>query len=284
MNDMVQVGPKNTKVSLRDYKIRPQVFIPLVILHIGVVFAPLYMSPGCILYAVILWIVTGMLGVTVGYHRLLTHRGFKTYKLIKYFHVACASISLQQGPISWVRIHRAHHSHSDTDRDPHTQRRGFLYGHLGWPFLKHREIGRSPEVKVMPQDLTSDKVIVFFEKYHYHIFIFSLIAIYLWGGISYLLWLGCVRTVWLLHTTWAVNSLGHRFGYRNFDTKDLSTNNWFVAIITFGEGWHNNHHRYPQSTRHGIKWYEFDLTWLYIRMLFKLGLVWDLKVKNQVVR
>src|SRR5262249_16697393 len=152
----------------------------------------------------------------------------------KCFHLLCASISLQQGPISWVRIHRAHHAHSDTDADPHNQKYGFFYGHIGWTFLAYRDRGRSEQIRRVPPDLEHDRVIAFFEKIHYQIFIVSMCVIYACGGVPYLLWAGCFRTIFVLHATWSVNSIAHRNGYRRFPTADTSTNNPFVASITFG--------------------------------------------------
>ena len=260
-----------------SFKIRWQVLVPITALHVGAILAPFYFNWSSFGWAVFLWFATGLWGITVGYHRMLAHRAFKTGPVLRAFHLFWSSISLQQGPISWVRLHRAHHKYSDTKADPHGQLFGAFFGHAGWTFLGHKEIGRSPEVKLIPNDLGADPMIVFFEKIHYPMFLLSLLFFYLAGGLPLLLWAGCLRTVVVLHFTWTVNSLAHRFGYRTYDTKDWSRNNWLVALFTWGEGWHNNHHAFPYSARQGLAWWEFDASWLWIRALELLGLATNVR-------
>src|SRR5262252_3445229 len=178
------------------------------------------------------WVAVG-LGISMGYHRLHTHRGFKTYRLFEYFLAVCGTLTLEGGPIFWVATHRVHHQHSDRELDPHTPRVSGFWAHLGW-------IG------------------------------FGLLAIGGWGMVNWAIFL---RVVVGLHSTWLVNSATHMWGGRRFATKDDSRNTWWVALLTFGEGWHNNHHAHPTSARHGLAWYEFDLSWILLKILSRLGIV-----------
>lgn len=259
-------------------KVRWKVLVPLVLLHIGALAAPFFFTWSSLLWSLVFWVVTGLFGITTGYHRLLAHRSFKTNRLIKYFHATCGVLAFQQGPVSWVRIHRAHHAFSDSDKDPHAQQYGKFYGHIGWPFLSLEGVGQSSHRYSNPSDISGDKYLLFLEKYSLVIGIGSLVVLYLLGGISLLLWAGCLRVVISLHIAFSVNSIAHRFGYRSFSTKDRSTNNLFVALLSFGEGWHNNHHRFPNSPRMGFGLLELDLSWLWISFLAKLGLAWNLKL------
>lgn len=265
------------KFKFSNFRIRWQVLIPLGVLHLGAVVALFNFQLDAFLTFLALWLLTGMLGITVGYHRMLSHQAFETYPWVRGLHLFFAALTMQQGPIAWARIHRAHHQFSDTIRDPHPQLFGIFFGHLGWSFLAHREIGRSDIVRRIPDDLINDPIVRFFETFWYPIFLASFLALYLVGGWPMLLWAGFFRTAFVLHITWSVNSLTHRWGYRNFETRDKSVNNWLVGILAWGEGWHNNHHQFPYSARHGIKWWEIDLSWLWIQLLKYFGLAWRVK-------
>jgi len=263
--------------------IRYSVLIPLIALHIGALAAPFYFSWSAFIWFFILWQVTGTLGITVGYHRLLSHQSFKTYKWITRFHALMGVLSFQQGPLSWVRLHRAHHAYADTDKDPYPQHFGFWFGHMGWPILDVKGIGESGLRMKNPRDLTKDKVLMFLERYNIIIGLASLALIYAVGGLSMFLWAGCARVVWTLHVTLAVNSIGHRWGFQTFKTGDDSKNNFFVALVTAGEGWHNNHHYHPYSARMGLSWWQLDTSWLWIWTLSKLGLAWDVRLPTGAV-
>lgn len=269
-------------VPMHGFRIRWQVLLPLIAMHMGALLAFYYITWDALLLTVVLWLVTGLFGITIGYHRLLTHRAFETYPWVRRFHALCAAPALQQGPLAWVRQHRAHHAYSDTEKDPHPQYLGFGFGHMGWSFLSHKTICRSKLAKLEPVDLKDDPVMRFLEQWHLPLVILSLVGLYLWGGLPYLLWAGCFRIVWVMHITWTVNSLGHRFGYRSYDTADKSTNNWLVAALAFGEGWHNNHHRFPDSARQGLLPWEIDLSWHWIRFLRFLGLAWNVREPEAV--
>lgn len=267
----------HTGVRLRDFKIRWHVLIPLVVLHAGALAAFWFVDFYAIGVAVALWVITGMLGITVGYHRLLAHQALEMPRWLKRFHLFCGVLAFQLGPITWVRMHRAHHAYSDRLQDPHPQLFGFWYGHMGWTFLAHKEIGRGPRWKETPQDLLQDPFVSWLERNVLWFFLGSLVLLYALGGLPLLLWAGFFRWAWVSHITWCVNSVGHRFGYRNFETNDQSTNHWLVALLAFGEGWHNNHHRFPSSAKQGLKFWEFDLSWQWIRLLKFFGLAWDVK-------
>ena len=222
------------------------------------------------------WIV-GSFGVGLGYHRLLTHRSFKSPKWLEYTLTILGTLAVQSEPYKWVATHRIHHRFTETDRDPHSTRPGFWHAHIGWIFIgTAQDHDRITFEKYVP-DLLKDKGQILIAKYFYLPIIVSAIFLYTFGGWAAVLWGVVVRVIFGWHTTWFVNSLSHLFGKRRFETDDDSTNNWFVAILTFGEGWHNNHHAQPASARHGLKWYEFDMNWITIRIFEKLG--WAKKIR-----
>ncbi len=216
------------------------------------------------------WIV-GSLGIGLGYHRLLTHRSFKAPKWLEYTLTVFGAMAIQDDAPKWVTTHRIHHAFTETDKDPHSTRPGFWWAHIGWIVSGTANDHDEATLKRYVPDLMKDKFHVFFAKYYYIPLILSGFLLFAIGGWSMVLWGVFVRIVVGWHTTWFVNSLSHIFGKRRFDTNDDSTNNWFVALLTFGEGWHNNHHAFPTSARHGLKWYQFDMNWLTISVFKKLG-------------
>jgi fatty-acid desaturase len=208
----------------------------------------------------------------MSYHRLLTHRGYKTPKWVEYFLTVCATLALEGGPIFWVATHRIHHQFSDEEGDPHSPIDGKWWSHMGWILMgKSMHHDTTTLARYVP-DLTQDKVHVWLTKYHYVPSIILGVILFAIGGWPWLLWGMFARIVVGLHATWMVNSVTHLWGSRRFATKDLSTNNLLVAVLTFGEGWHNNHHAHPVSARHGLRWYEIDMNWYGIWALKKLGL------------
>jgi stearoyl-CoA desaturase (delta-9 desaturase) len=245
--------------------------------HIGAVAALFHASTGPILTAVLLWAVAGMLGIGMGYHRLLTHRGYKTSRPVEYFLTLCGTLALEGGPIFWVATHRIHHQNSDHEGDPHTPREGTFWAHMGWILLGdglHRD---SSILQRYAPDLSRDRFHVWLSSWHWLTNVIVGLFLLVVGGWPYVFWGIFFRTTWGLHSTWLVNSATHLWGSRRFTTRDDSTNNWWVALLTFGEGWHNNHHAHPVSARHGLAWYELDLNYIGIRTLQTLGLVWDVK-------
>ena len=253
-------------------------FIAMTIFHILAVVAFFYIDFGAIMAAAILWWVAGSLGIGMAYHRLLTHRGYKTPKWVEYFLTICGTLALEGGPIFWVATHRIHHQHSDHDGDPHTPREGTFWAHLGW-IMFGKAMHHDTEILARyTPDLSKDKFHVWLTTWHWIPQVVVGLGLLAYGGIPYVLWGTFFRTTYGLHATWLVNSATHLWGSRRFQTKDDSRNSWWVALLTFGEGWHNNHHAHPVSARHGLAWYEFDMNWIGISTLKALGLAWDVKV------
>jgi fatty-acid desaturase len=249
----------------------------MALFHIGAIAALFFFSWKGLIAALILFWASGSLGIGMGYHRLLTHRGYKTPKFVEYFLTLCGTLALEGGPIFWVATHRIHHKFSDKEGDPHSPRDGKWWSHMGW-ILTGQSMHHDPETlaRYVP-DLAKDRVHVWLTRYHYVPQILLGVLLFWFGGISIFMWGMFVRVVLLLHATWLVNSATHIWGSRRFATRDLSTNNWWVALLTFGEGWHNNHHAHPVSARHGLKWYEFDLNWYGIWFLKTVGLAWQVQ-------
>jgi fatty-acid desaturase len=246
--------------------------------HVGALAAFFFIDFGAILAAIILWYVAGSLGIGMAYHRLLTHRGYKTHKWVEYFLTLCGTLALEGGPIFWVATHRIHHQYSDKEGDPHSPREGTYWAHMGWIFTGKAMHHDTDVLRRYVPDLSKDPFHVSLTRWHWVPQVVVGLAILAYGGWTYVLWAVFFRTVLGLHATWLVNSATHLWGSRRFKTRDDSTNNWLVAMFTFGEGWHNNHHAHPVSARHGLAWYEIDINWSGIRTLQMLGLAWDVKV------
>jgi stearoyl-CoA desaturase (delta-9 desaturase) len=251
-------------------------------LHVGAVaaFFPPFLTWQAVVLAVVMQLICG-LGVTVGYHRLLTHRSFRTIKPVEYFLSWLGSLNLQGGPIHWTATHRLHHQHSDTEQDPHTPRHGFFWAHMKWCLMHDPEFDPFHKYSQYAKDLARDighRII----EHSMLISTLALAAVLYWvGGWSFVMWGICVRLVYVYHITWLVNSATHTWGYRNFETKDDSRNLWWVGLTAFGEGWHNNHHAWPRSARHGMKPWEFDISWITIRFLQMLGLAYDIRLPGR---
>lgn len=252
--------------------------IAMVAFHVGAVAALFSWDSGAVLVAALLWYISLSWGIGMGYHRLLTHRGYKTPRWLEYGLTLCGMLALEGGPIFWVSTHRIHHQHSDHDGDPHTPREGTFWAHIGW-VLSGRSLHHDADMlsRYAP-DLAKDPVHVALTRWHWVPQVVVGLLLLALGGLPYLLWGTFFRTVFGLHATWLVNSASHLWGSRRFQTRDDSRNNWWVALLSWGEGWHNNHHAHPVSARHGLAWYELDMNYLAIRLLAMLGLAWDVKV------
>jgi sn-1 stearoyl-lipid 9-desaturase len=225
--------------------------------------------------ALVMWWIAGSFGIGIGYHRLMTHRGFKTSRTFERLLAVAGTLAVQSGPITWVTTHRLHHAFTETDQDPHSPRRGTYWSHMGWIFRGTAQ-NNGPEVeKRYSPDLVRDPFLVVLDRFYWVPTVFAGAVLMLIGGLPMLLWGIFLRTVVGWHTTWLVNSATHLWGTRRFETRDDSRNNALIAAATFGEGWHNNHHAHPRSARHGIAWYEFDVNWLQIKLFEKLRLVKD---------
>ncbi len=249
----------------------------LTTIHIAALFAllPSNFSWTAVGLAIFLHWVTGGLGITLGWHRLVTHRSFQTPKWVEYFLVFCGTLAMEGGPITWVGEHRNHHLHSDQEQDLHNSQKGFWWSHMGWMLYKS---SIEDEVERLTRDINGDPVYQFLEKYFVLIQILLGVLLYLIGGWPFVVWGVFVRLVLVYHSTWFVNSATHKFGYRTYESGDRSTNCWWVALVAYGEGWHNNHHAFPHSARHGMKWWEIDMTWMMIQLLQSLGLAWKVRL------
>ena len=245
--------------------------------HVGAIAALFFFTWKALLAAAVLWWISGSLGIGMGYHRLLTHRGYKTYKWVEYFLTICATLALEGGPFFWVATHRVHHQNSDKEEDPHSPRDGGFWAHVGWIITGRTLHNHSSALLPYIPDLRKDKFHTFISKWHWMPITALGIILLLVGGWSVMMWGIFLRTVVGLHSTWLVNSATHMWGGRRFLTTDSSRNSFWVAVLTFGEGWHNNHHAHPQSARHGLAWYEFDMNWYGISALRLLGLAWEIK-------
>jgi sn-1 stearoyl-lipid 9-desaturase len=249
--------------------------------HVGAILALFFFTWKGLIAAIVLTWIAGSLGIGIGYHRLLTHRGFKTPKWLEYFLTVCGMLALQGGAINWVVTHRIHHAFTERDGDPHSPRDGFWWSHIGW--ILRGTAQQHPE-KVMQRyapDLTNDPIHVWLNRLYFVPLILNGIALLAWGGMPAVLWGVFLRVTIAHHSTWLVNSATHLWGNRRFETSDDSTNNWWVALLTFGEGWHNNHHAFSRAARHGLAWYELDMNWLAIRALQSFGLIKDVHLVNE---
>ncbi|MCC6990867.1 MAG: fatty acid desaturase [Acidobacteria bacterium] len=253
-------------------------FIAMTVYHIGSIAAFFYIDSGAILAAAILWWITGSLGIGMAYHRLLTHRGYKCPKWVEYFLTTCGALALEGGPIFWVATHRIHHQLSDKEGDPHTPKEGAWWAHIGWIMFGQAMHHDTQVLQRYVPDLSKDKYHVWLTTWHWIPQVVVGLALLAYGGLPYVLWGVFFRTTFGLHATWLVNSATHMWGYKNFRTRDDSRNLWWVGLLAWGEGWHNNHHAHPVSMRHGLAWWEFDLNYIQIKTLEMLGLAWDLKV------
>jgi fatty-acid desaturase len=223
------------------------------------------------------WIAVGF-GISLGYHRLHTHRGFKTSKAFEYFLAFCGTMTLEGGPIFWVATHRQHHQLSDQDGDPHSPRDGGLWAHMGWILFGDTHHNNTGLMSKYAPDLGRDPLYRWLNTYHWVPLTASGVIMLAIGGWSMVLWGVFLRVVVGLHATWLINSATHMWGSRRFDTRDDSRNSFWIALLTFGEGWHNNHHAHPVSARHGLAWWEFDISWITLKFFNAIGVVSDLKV------
>jgi stearoyl-CoA desaturase (delta-9 desaturase) len=272
------VSPIAAESESRYGKLNVLTCLVLIWFHIQAVAAFFTFTWTNLITAVVLYWIAGGWGISMGYHRLHTHRGFKTYKPLEYFLAICGTLTLEGGPIFWVATHRLHHQYSDETEDPHTPRVSGFWAHMGWILFGDAHHNDTARMGRYAPDLVKDPFYRWLTTYHWVPLTalgFTLLAIGGWGLVNWAIFL---RVVLGLHATWLVNSATHLWGRRRFATKDDSRNTWWVALLTFGEGWHNNHHAHPTSARHGLAWYELDPTWIALKVLRAVGLVWDIRV------
>ena len=230
------------------------------------------------------WLLLSMylatsLGVTIGYHRMLTHDGFTCPDWLRGLFLILGVMAMAGPPFGWAATHIKHHAHSDHDGDPHSPLEGFWHAHFGWILL-----GESFRAQDGYADhLKGDPVVMFVNRTALFWSLLSFAIPFAIGGWTGFVWGGGVRVFLQNHATWGVNSICHTFGKREFETTDESRNNWFIGLVALGEGWHNNHHAFPNNAFHGLRWYQFDLSGLVIRILEKVGLVWDVQRVGQEV-
>jgi fatty-acid desaturase len=235
--------------------------------------------------------VFGSLGINLCYHRLLTHRGLVCPKWLEHGFAVLAVCCMQDTPARWVAVHRRHHEQSDRQDDPHSPLVAFFWGHVGWMLVENRDLVRLGIYDRYAKDILRDPFYRRMERSAlYPVILLGSWAVFFLGGLvaglaggsspgaavqfgaSLLIWGVFVRTVLVWHITWSVNSMAHLWGYRNYETGEQSRNNWFVALISNGEGWHNNHHADPRSAAHGHRWWEVDVVFATIRVLEVVGL------------
>ncbi|MDP8944141.1 MAG: fatty acid desaturase [Actinomycetota bacterium] len=240
----------------------------------------------------VMYLLTG-LGVTVGYHRMLTHRSFETYRPIRYVLAALGSMAVEGPAVTWVADHRKHHAFADEDGDPHSPHvdhgsgfrgaaKGLWHAHMGWIF---RAQGRAEARRYAP-DLLKERGLRNIDRAFFPLVGLGLAIPFglglaatgtLVGGLTALLWGGPVRIFLMHHATWSINSVCHFFGSREFKSKDHSTNVFWLALPSLGESWHNNHHAFPTSATHGLRWWQLDVSGMLIRGLERLGLAWNVR-------
>lgn len=242
------------------------------------------------------WAITGQ-GITIGFHRLLTHRSFETYGWVRMVWMALGALSVEGSPLVWCAVHRRHHELSDQVGDPHSPHlhgtglwnsfRGLWYAHTGWLFTGYWS---SPDMQRYIPDLLSERWLVVVDNLYYLWVLVSLalpavlagLVTLSWKGAALgFLWGGLVRIFLTHHVTWSINSICHVFGRRDYVCGDHSRNNLFCGIFAFGEGWHNNHHAFPTSARHGLAWWQLDSSWIIIRCMQFCGLAWNIRLPSQ---
>lgn len=241
--------------------------------HAVALLAPWFFSWSALGITLFLHWLLGSIGICLGYHRLLTHRSFQVPRFLEYVITFIGALALQGGPIFWVAGHRIHHLHTeDLEKDPYSAKRGFWWSHMLWLFYPQSEHFNYQAYRKFAPDLDKDPFYRWLNRNFLMLQVPLGIVLYLLGGWSFVIWGVFVRAVVLWHSTWLINSATHLMGYRAFNTEDNSRNLWWAAILTYGEGWHNNHHAYPNVAKAGWKWWELDMTWWAIQALRSLGL------------
>ena len=258
----------------------------IALFHVGALAALFFFSWQKLLVMLVLYVVAINVGIGMCYHRLLTHRGYQVPKWLEYVMATCATLALEGGPMFWVSTHRVHHQNSDHEGDPHTPREGGWWAHTGWLLFGNSLHAQSEVLGRYSPDIGRDRFHVWLSKYHWIPLVASGVVLFAIGWITggpvnavgWVLWGAVLRVTLGLHATWFVNSATHLWGSRRFETRDDSRNNWWVALVSGGEGWHNNHHAHPVSAKHGLAWYEVDPNYYGIWLLSKLGLARKIKL------
>jgi stearoyl-CoA desaturase (Delta-9 desaturase) len=263
----------STLVPTESIKSRLWGAIPFAGVHVACI-AVIWYPPtlGLVVLAAVGYVVR-MWAVTTGYHRYFSHRTFRTSRAFQFVLALLGTTALQQGPLWWSSWHRRHHKNADRPGDPHTPRSGFWHAHVGWVFDGSHHGADLSNVK----DLSAYPELRWLDRHHYVSVIGYALLCYAIAGMAGVIWGFVISSTVLVQITFMINSLAHRWGTRPYDTKDDSRNNAILALLTFGEGWHNNHHHEMTSARQGFRWWEIDLSYYSLRALGALGIVWNIR-------
>jgi stearoyl-CoA desaturase (delta-9 desaturase) len=242
-------------------------------IHALALLAPWFFSWSALGVTIFLHWLFGSIGICLGYHRLLTHRSFQVPKWLEYIIATIGALAVQGGPIFWVASHRLHHAHpEDEAKDPYSARRGFWWSHMLWLFCQNRQFFDYEAYKKFAPDLARDSFYRWIDRYFLLLQIPLGLLLYVLGGWSFVIYGMFLRLVLLWHSTWLINSASHLRGYQTYGVDDGSRNLWWAALLTYGEGWHNNHHAQPHVAPAGRQWWEVDVTWWAIQVLKTFGL------------
>ena len=284
---LARAGVDDENISSRNHdnvpavRIRPGVVTALILFHASLILAPWTFTWAGFFTACALVLLTGPIGIGLGYHRLLCHRSFATASWLRYLFALLGVLACQRGPLAWSALHRLHHRDADSDHDPHMSGRGFLWAHILWAVSDQvAGLVTKERIRKLTADLHREPVLRFLERNFFALNALFALGLFLLGWLldgfqlaaSLVVWGFFVRIIYTWHVTLLVNSVSHRWGYRNYASPDNSRNCWWVALLTFGEGWHNNHHHRPRCAAHGHRWFELDLTYRAIRLLEWTGL------------
>ncbi|MEO1132273.1 MAG: fatty acid desaturase [Cyanobacteria bacterium J06639_1] len=243
------------------------------VFHALALLAPWCFSWSGLAVAVGLHWLLGSIGICLGYHRLLAHRSFQVPKLVEYAIATIGALALQGGPIFWVAGHRQHHAFTEhPDKDPYSAKRGFWWSHMLWLFYPNPQVFDRALYQKNAPDLARDRYYQWLDRYYLALQVVLGIILFALGGWSWVVYGIFVRSVVLWHTTWLINSATHVVGDRRFEVDDHSRNLWWAALLTYGEGWHNNHHAHPKVARAGWTRWEIDPTWWVIQIMQRLGI------------
>lgn len=244
----------------------------------GTIHALAMLAPWCFSWSalgvmIFLHWLFGSIGICLGYHRLLSHRSFQVPKWLEYVLTTIGALAMQGGPTFWVSGHRQHHAYAeDENKDPYSSKRGFWWSHMLWILYPRSEFFDAEVYRRYAPDLARDPYYRWLDRYFLTLQIPVGILLYVLGGWSFVIYGVFLRAVLLWHSTWLINSATHLRGYRSFPSDDNSRNLWWAALLTYGEGWHNNHHAHPNVAPAGRHWWEVDMTWWAIQVLQTLGL------------
>ena len=288
------VENKYQKSVLKEYEVDWLRVIPFILIHLAI-FMVFYVgfSYTALLVFTLMYSIR-MFAITGFYHRYFSHKAFKTSRLMQFMFAVIGASAVQRGPIWWAAHHRGHHVHSDTNQDKHSPKsHGFFWSHIGWflskaNFLTHqkfvKELIRFPELRLIDRFDILIPILTCIGLFFLGQYLGSNYPQLLTSGWQLVVWGFVLSTVLLYHSTFLVNSVAHIWGKRRYKTNDSSKNNMFIAFLTFGEGWHNNHHHFPGSANQGFYWWEIDITYYILKFMSFFGLIWDIRKVSPAIR